>query len=149
MNLKDKTSGERARKYFEEGNNCSVSVFRALSEMSGEQVTIDPGIAMGFGGGMGKNGLVCGAVSAGIMAIGLRAKGREKAEVYKLVDALLTDFKEHFGTVNCRELLGADLKTDEGMKYLKTEGRKKCKEFVSYAADKAFEIMKPLSNENS
>lgn len=144
MGLKDKIPGERARAYFEEGNNCSVSVFRALSEMSEEDGTIDPGVAMGFGGGMGKNGLVCGAVSAGIMAIGLRAKGREKAEVYKLVDTFLTDFKEHFGTVNCRELLGADLKTEEGMQYLKTEGRKKCKEFVGYAADKAFETVKSL-----
>ncbi len=144
MGLKDKIPGERARAYFEEGNNCSVSVFRALSEMSDEDGTIDPGVAMGFGGGMGKNGLVCGAVSAGIMAIGLRARGREKAEVYKLVDTFLTDFKEHFGTVNCRELLGADLKTEEGMQYLKTEGRKKCKEFVGYAADKAFETVKSL-----
>lgn len=144
MGLKDKIPGERARAYFEEGNNCSVSVFRALSEMSEEDGTIDPGVAMGFGGGMGKNGLVCGAVSAGIMAIGLRARGREKAEVYKLVDTFLTDFKEHFGTVNCRELLGADLKTEEGMQYLKTEGRKKCKEFVGYAADKAFETVKSL-----
>ena len=146
MGLKDKTPGERARAYFEEGSNCSVSVFRALSEMSDEEGTIDPGVAMGFGGGMGKNGLVCGAVSAGIMAIGLRAKGREKAEVYKLVDTFLTDFKEHFGTVNCRELLGADLKTEEGMKYLKTEGRKKCKEFVGYAADRALETVKSLSD---
>ena len=149
MSVQDKTSGERARAYFEEGNNCSVSVFRALNEMSDEHETIDPDIAMGFGGGMGKNGLVCGAVSAGIMAIGVRAKGREKAEVYKLVDTFLTDFKDHFGTVNCRELLGADLKTEEGMKYLKTEGRKKCTEFVGYAADKTFALIKPLSDESS
>ena len=142
MGSKGKTSVERAVAYFEEGNNCSVSVFRALSEISDEHGTIDPGIAMGFGGGMGKNGLVCGAVSAGIMAIGLRAKGREKAEVYKLVDTFLTDFKEHFGTVNCRELLGADLKTEEGMKYLKADGRKRCMEFVGCAAEKAFEISK-------
>ena len=142
MGSKGKTSVEGAVAYFEEGNNCSVSVFRALSEISDEHGTIDPGIAMGFGGGMGKNGLVCGAVSVGIMAIGLRAKGREKAEVYKLVDTFLTDFKEHFGTVNCRELLGADLKTEEGMKYLKTEGRNKCKEFVTYAADAANKIKK-------
>ena len=38
------------------------------------------------------------------------------------------------------------LKTEEGMKYLKTEGRKKCKEFVGYAADKAFETVKSLSD---
>ena len=149
MSFKDTTPGERARSYFEEGNNCSVSVFRSLSEMSDDHGTIDPSIAMGFGGGMGKNGLVCGAVSAGIMAIGLQAKGRKKAEVYELVDTFLTDFKGRFGTVNCRELLGADLKTEEGMDYLKTEGRKKCSEFVRYAADKAFEMTKPLSDEKS
>ncbi len=142
MSFKDTTSGERALSYFEEGNNCSVSVFRSLSEMSEDHGTIDPSIAMGFGGGMGKNGLVCGAVSAGIMAIGLQAKGRKKAEVYELVDTFLTDFKGQFGTVNCRELLGADLKTEEGMDYLKTEGRKKCSEFVRYAADAVDKIKK-------
>ena len=142
MSLQDTTPGARAQAYFEEGNNCSVSVFRSLSETSDGHGTIDPSIAMGFGGGMGKNGLVCGAVSAGIMAIGLQAKGRKKADVYKLVDTFITDFKDHFGTVNCRELLGADLKTEEGMDYLKTEGRKKCKEFVRYAADAVDKIKK-------
>ena len=69
------------------------------------------------------------------MIIGLQAQGMEKSEVYQLVDKFLTDFKAHFGTVNCRELLGTDLKTKEGMDYLKTEGRTKCRECVRYAAD--------------
>ena len=149
MSSQDTTPGARALAYFEEGTNCSVSVFRSFTEISDVHGTIDPAIAMGFGGGMGKNGLVCGAVSAGIMAIGLESKGKKKADVYKLVDMFLTDFKDHFGTVNCRELLGADLKTEEGMNYLKTDGRKKCKEFVRYAANKAFEITRPLSDEKS
>ena len=117
--------------------------------MSDDHGTIDPGIAMGFGGGMGKNGLVCGVVTAGIMMIGLKTRGQEKGEVYKLVDTFITDFKAHFGTVNCSELLGADLKTAEGMNYLKTEGRQKCKEFVRYAADRAFEMVQPLDDEKS
>jgi hypothetical protein len=72
----------------------------------------------------------------------LQARGKEKGEVYKLVDTFITDFKAHFGTVNCGELLGADLKTAEGMNYLKAEGREKCKEFVHYAADEVDKIMK-------
>ena len=135
MRTQDTTSGDRALSYFDQGNNWAVSVFRSLSEMSDDHGTIDPGIAMGFGGGMGKNGLVCGVVTAGIMIIGLQARGKEKGEVYKLVDTFITDFKAHFGTVNCGELLGTDLKTAEWMNYLKTEGREKCKEFVRYAAD--------------
>ena len=103
--------------------------------MSDVHGTIDPAIAMGFGGGMGKNGLVCGAVTAGTMIIGLQAKGKEKSEVYQLVDRFLTDFNVHFGTVNCRELLGTDLKTEEGMNYLKTEGRTKCREYIRYVAE--------------
>ena len=117
--------------------------------MSDAHGTIDPSIAMGFGGGLGKNGLVCGAVTAGTMIIGLQAQGMEKSEVYQLVDKFLTDFKAHFGTVNCRELLGTDLKTKEGMDYLKTEGRTKCRECVRYAADKVFEMVQPLSNNKS
>ena len=39
---------------------------------------VDSGIATGFGGGLGTNGLVCGAVAAGTMIIGLQQKGKEK-----------------------------------------------------------------------
>ena len=97
--------------------------------------TVDASIATGFGGGLAANGLVCGAVAAGTMIIGLQQKGKEKKEVYQQVDAFLSAFRSRFGALNCRELLGVDLKTEEGMHYLKTEGRKKCRECVRYVAD--------------
>ena len=105
--------------------------------------TVDSSIATGVGGGLGANGLVCGAVAAGTMIIGLQQKGKEKKEVYQRVDTFLSAFRAHFGALNCRELLGVDLKTDEGMNYLKAEGREKCRECVRYAADKVGEIVKP------
>lgn len=98
-------------------------------------------IATGFGGGLGRNGFVCGVIAAGTMIIGLRCKGKDKKEVYQLVDSFLNDFKSRFGSVNCRELIGVDLKTKEGMAYLKAEGHKKCREFVRYAANKVAEIV--------
>lgn len=112
-----------------------------MSERGGASAAVDPGIATGFGGGLGTNGLVCGAVAAGTMIIGLRLKGKEKKEVYAQVDAFLSAFRSHFGALNCRELLGVDLKTREGMHYLKTEGRAKCREFVRYAADRVSEMV--------
>ena len=101
---------------------------------------LDPSIATGFGGGLGRNGFVCGAVASGTMIIGLKSRGKDKKEVYKIVDRFLNDFKSRFGGVNCRELIGVDLKTEEGMAYLKGEGHKKCREFIRYAADRIREI---------
>ena len=100
-----------------------------------------PEIATGFGGGLGRNGLVCGAVAAAVMAIGVKGKGRGKPQVYQMIDTFLNDFKAHFGAVNCRELIGVDLKTEEGMAYLKKEGRKKCSEFVRFAAARVGEMV--------
>ncbi len=80
------------------------------------------------------------------MLIGLRCKGKDKKEVYQIVDSFLNDFKSQFGVVNCRELIGVDLKTKEGMAYLKTDGHKKCSEFVRYAANKISEIVQKIQD---
>ena len=103
--------------------------------------TLDPRIATGFGGGLGRNGFLCGAVAAATMIIGLQGRGKGKKRVYPVVDRFINDFKSRFGSVNCRELIGVDLKTEEGLAYLKEEGHKKCSEFVRYAADKLSEIV--------
>jgi C_GCAxxG_C_C family probable redox protein len=103
-----------------------------------------PSVATGFGGGLGRNGLVCGAVAAGTMIISIKGTGKGKKQVYPVVDRFVNDFKSRFGGVNCRELIGVDLKTEEGMAYLKEEGKKKCSEFVCYAADKTHEIVSSI-----
>ena len=105
---------------------------------------LESSMATGFGGGLGRNGFICGVIAAGTMMIGLRCKGKDKKEVYQIVDGFINDFKSRFGRVDCRELIGVDLKTKEGMAYLKTEGHKKCSEFVRYAADKVSEIIEEI-----
>ena len=75
------------------------------------------------------------------MIIGVKEKGKGKKQVYPVVDRFVSDFKSQFGCVNCHELIGVDLKTEEGMVYLKEEGRKKCSEFVRYATDRVCEII--------
>ena len=100
-----------------------------------------PSIATGFGGGLGRNGLVCGVLAAGTMIISIKGTGKGKKQVYPVVDRFVSDFKSRFGGANCRELIGVDLKTEEGMVYLKEEGKKKCSEFIRYAADKICEII--------
>jgi C_GCAxxG_C_C family probable redox protein len=102
---------------------------------------LDPSIATGFGGGLSRNGFVCGAVAAGAMIIGLKGRGKGKKLVYPVVDRFLNDFKSRFGSVNCRELIGVDLKTEEGIAYFKKEGHEKCSNFVCYAADTVCELI--------
>jgi C_GCAxxG_C_C family probable redox protein len=79
-----------------------------------------PKIASGFGGGIGNTGAVCGAVVGAVMAISLKMKRGETMEDWLRIAAVVQDLRRRFeaemGTINCRELTGVDLNTEEGMK---------------------------------
>ena len=111
MSTENVSGGEKAISYFDQGNNCAEAVLLALSEELGMASRVTPGIATGFGGGFGRNGFVCGAVSAGTIIIGLKGEGKEKKLVYPLVDKFISEFKSRFGSANCCDLMGVDLKT--------------------------------------
>ncbi len=79
---------------------------------------IIPRIAFGFAGGIGNTGAVCGAVAGAVMAIGLKTeKGDTLDEALRNL-AFAQEFRRRFEaemeTINCRELTGADLSTEEG-----------------------------------
>lgn len=81
---------------------------------------IIPQIASGFAGGIGSTGAVCGAVVGAVMAIGLlQDRGQTMEEIVGNL-AQVQEFRRRFeakmGTINCRELTGVDLSTEEGMK---------------------------------
>jgi C_GCAxxG_C_C family probable redox protein len=81
-----------------------------------------PHIARGFAGGIGNTGAVCGAVAGGVLSIGL-AMGRRESMVEVMDDlALNAEFRRRFeaemGSINCRELTGLDLTTEEGVDQL-------------------------------
>jgi len=76
-------------------------------------------IAFGFAGGIGNTGAVCGAVIGAVMAIGLK-RGRAYTMEEGLRElAVAREFRRRFEaemeTINCRELTGADLTTEEGL----------------------------------
>ena len=81
-----------------------------------------PKIASGFGGGIGNTGAVCGAVGGAVMAISLKMDRGETLEDWLRIAAVVQDFRRRFeaemGTIHCRELIGVDLNTVEGMKQL-------------------------------
>jgi C_GCAxxG_C_C family probable redox protein len=74
-----------------------------------------PRIATGFGGGIGKQGEICGAVSGGIILVGLAA-GRMSSEdkhaketAYRNASNLISRFKQNFGAFRCTDLLELDI----------------------------------------
>ena len=101
------TKGEISLKNFESGLACSQAVSLAFKEEIGIPEDILTNMSLGFGGGFGRQRLVCGAVSGMVMAISaLTANGKSKIEVYKIIQDACAEFKAELGTLICAELLG-------------------------------------------
>jgi len=137
-----------AKLRFNSGFNCAESILLTLSSGLGrkDSRSFIPRIATGFGGGVGRNGDMCGALSGGVMAIGL-ALGRDKAEesrdpCYAAVDRFYTDFVKEFGSSKCRELIGIDLKGRVGSGSAHQPVHpERCNLIVAWAAKRANEII--------
>jgi C_GCAxxG_C_C family probable redox protein len=112
----DQALAEKAVKYFDSGYNCAQSVLLTLYEHltpEGKNELV-PKIAAGFGGGIGRCGSVCGALTGSIMAVGIKyapneAGGEKRAEAYANARALFQQFEKQHGTVLCRNLIKYDL----------------------------------------
>jgi C_GCAxxG_C_C family probable redox protein len=142
---------EVAKSNFSSGLNCAESVLLAVTnELNTEGRTGElpiPRIATGFGGGIGRNGDVCGALIGAVMAMSL-ALGRDNAEqsrepCYPAVDRIYNDFRTRFGSCRCRELTNQNLKTSDGLNVYNTEVHADvCAPIVAWAAKSAHDIIK-------
>ena len=106
---------------FSQGYNCAQCVLAACGGSLGLPREIALRVAGSFGGGIGRLGGTCGAVSGAYMAIGLKhAKVKpeddaEKEKGYALAREFAARFTGRHKSTCCRELLGCDLSTPEGM----------------------------------
>lgn len=114
---------ELAVKTFSEGFNCAQSVLFSFTDILNIDRETALKMACGFGAGMGRMQEVCGAVSGGIAAIGLKyGKGLNgdsdaSNKTYGKVRELMISFEKENGSYICKKLLnGCDLKTDQGQK---------------------------------
>jgi len=106
-------------------------------------------LATGFGGGMARFGRTCGAVSGAFMVIGLKyGMGindniEVKEKTYQVIRKFSDRFQEINGSVICRELLGCDINTPEGIDYYNQNEffEKKCLKYVKNAAEVLEEIL--------
>ena len=107
-----KPEREKAKELFLEGCNCSQAVFAAYAERYHLDKELALKLSASFGGGMGRMREVCGAVSAMFMVAGMetgqvRPKDPEaKKANYDMVQKLAKRYKEEYGSIICKELLG-------------------------------------------
>lgn len=102
----------RAVDYFMQGYGCCQSVVAAFADIYGLDETLAKKIAAGFGGGVGRMRMMCGAVSGIVMLTGLdcgqtEGSDREgKSACYMVVQDLLAKSREQNGSIVCAEILG-------------------------------------------
>jgi C_GCAxxG_C_C family probable redox protein len=102
----------RAVDLFMKGYGCCQSVVAAFSDLYGIDETMAKRIAAGFGGGVGRLRMMCGAVSGIVILVGLdcgQTEGSDrdgKSHCYKIVQELLEKSKQENGPIICAEILG-------------------------------------------
>ena len=140
-----------AAKRFTEGFHCSQSVLEAFAEEYG----LDPVLARKIGnplaGGSGLGG-ECGAVTGALIVLGLEYgmadAGNSDAfqNTFEKVGLFVEKFKERHGNLNCRQLIGLDVFSEDGLKEFMDKDIKltRC---IRYVED-AVEIVEDILNQD-
>jgi C_GCAxxG_C_C family probable redox protein len=112
---------------------------------------IIPRIATGFCSGMARTGGMCGAVSGGIMAIGL-SLGRDVPTdpidpCYQAVRTFMDRFSARYQALTCLALTGVHLGTPEGQAAFREKGQiNLCYDYVTEATRLVVEIVEHRSD---
>jgi len=128
---------------FSNNHNCSQSILMTFGPDLDLPVELAQCIAAPFGAGIGYQGEVCGAVTGGIMVLGLLAGSKklplleEKNFAYSMALEFLNNFRSQCGSIMCRELLGYDISTPENLDQVKKSGNFEavCPRFVQTSAE--------------
>jgi C_GCAxxG_C_C family probable redox protein len=143
---------EQAAALFEQDHACSQALLLAYLSDPGIDRSAAFRIAAPFAAGMGRYGGTCGAVVGALMVLGLSG-GPESTEeegtkerLYGRVREFIARFQGRHGTILCRELLGCDISTPEGLEKARAEGAfgDRCPGFVRDAAEIAGNILKKM-----
>jgi len=145
-----KTKSQVAMERFLAGYNCAQAVLYAYAPDAGLDGETALKVATGLGAGMARRGEVCGAVTGGILALGLKyGRGRQQdrsatEQTYQKTLELMAQFEKRKGSCLCRVLLdGCDLRTPEGQRHFKEHDllHKTCVGCVQTAVEVVAELL--------
>jgi|BarGraNGADG00212_1021973.scaffolds.fasta_scaffold15745_1 C_GCAxxG_C_C family probable redox protein len=139
-------SSEIAGALFDGNFNCAQSVFAAFASQLGMDEGLMLKMASPFGGGVSRRGHICGAVTGGLMALGV-ARGADtplgKEPAYRLGQEFMARFEARHGSIMCRVLLDFDISTEAGWQQAREKGLFKtiCPQFVRDAVEIAQDML--------
>jgi C_GCAxxG_C_C family probable redox protein len=137
---------ERAVELFSRSYNCAQSVYAACGSGDGLSEAQRLALAAPFGGGIARQGEVCGALTGALLALGEAAGEAMAADpvagrnaLYERARQLTEAFRTAHGAILCRELTGCALDTEAGQREFKERGlhQNLCAGLVAFAAEQA------------
>jgi len=145
---------DRAVEQFSHDYNCAQSVLITMQEYYGfDKNSLIPKIATAFGGGIGRRGSLCGALTGGVMAIGLKhgtneTELKQKEKSYEIALKFYDRFVEECGSPFCIDLIGYDLTNPDDLEKMRKSNvrEKQCSNFVKNAVQILIDLEKPKSS---
>ncbi len=143
----DTVAAGALRRFMEEGRTCAEAIVMTGCSAMGIEDERVPDFALGLAGGVGLQGLTCGAITGAAIVLGL-VNTRQPAErpqqimaTARAVQTLTREFAEQFGATDCRTLTGLDLTTPEGRRELKERVKPQvCRGLIEWAARRMAEL---------
>lgn len=139
-----KNPSQHAVELFSQNYNCAQSVYAACATDKGLSEAQRLALAAPFGGGVARQGEICGALTGALLALG-EAEGKAMAAdpvagrdaLYERARQLTEAFREAHGAILCRELTGCALDTEAGQRAFKERGlhQNLCTKLVAFAAE--------------
>lgn len=133
---------QRALELFSEHYNCAQSVYAACDPGEGSTEAQRLALAAPFGGGIARQGEICGALTGALLALG-EASGEAMAAdpvagrdaVYQRAKQITEAFRAAHGSILCRELTGCSLDTEAGQRSFNERGlhQNLCSKLVAFA----------------
>ena len=142
-------SDQEAAACFCDGFSCSQAVLSTYGARYGLEREQALRLAAGLGGGMGRMGRTCGAVTGAFLVLGLEHGGISSADkaakerTYGAVRAFADRFEGKHGSTRCRELLECDISQAEEYARAQREGlfKSRCPELVRSAGELLEELL--------
>ena len=107
------TKGQLAKQNFNSGLNCAQAVVLAFKDELGLTEEQLKKLSIGFGGGLGRQRLTCGAVSGMCMVLSyLKSNGQDKLAIYSIIQDACAQFKNKVGSLICADLLEGKVKVE-------------------------------------
>ncbi|MCG7853511.1 MAG: C-GCAxxG-C-C family protein [Methanosarcinaceae archaeon] len=139
--VSQKSRVEEALSNMQKYGSCCTGMLATYSPELGIEKDLAAGLGRGMAGGIGGLGHVCGAVSGAALVIGLKTTNKnninDMAAGFKTMETVkefVSKIEEKHSSIQCRELIGHDISTQEkSMAAMKANAFANCPKVIESA----------------